>query len=53
MRSKALIDIMEDEDSSDEEGNERIVMVEEALMGDPTSFNEASYYEDSEKGRDG
>jgi hypothetical protein len=47
-RSKALIDA-EDENSSDEEGNERIMMVEEALMGDPTSFFEDYHHEDSEK----
>jgi hypothetical protein len=52
-RSKALIDAVEDEDSSDEEGNERIIMVEEALMGNPTSFYKAYNHEDSEKGRDG
>jgi hypothetical protein len=47
-RSKALIDA-EDEDSSDEEGSERIMMVEGALMGNPTSFFEAYNHEDSEK----
>jgi hypothetical protein len=42
-RSKAL------NDAEEEEGSERIMMVEEALMGNPTSFYEAENHEDSEK----
>jgi hypothetical protein len=49
-RSKALIDA-EDESSSDEEGNEGIMMVGEALMGNPTSFLEAYNHEDPGKRR--
>jgi hypothetical protein len=44
-RSRALVDAIEDEDSSDEEGNE-------ALMGGPTSFNEAYYHKVSGKRKD-
>jgi hypothetical protein len=44
---------VEGEDSTDEEENERIMMVEEALMGNPTSFYEAYNHEDYGKGRDG
>jgi hypothetical protein len=43
-RSRALVDAIEDEDSSDEERNEVFMVVEEALMGDLTSFNEAYYH---------
>jgi hypothetical protein len=45
-RSRTLVDAIEDEDILDEERNEALMMVEEALIGDPTSFN---FHKDTKK----